>query len=119
MDSMQDVVQRRRDSFQSMGSTKRRRTDLSAISACAEQAVKICPEGTGFIECFRGQISQTMAHMSETDIVSFSYAMYTTLQEKVTLEIQGDIHKKDSRQIGKFGELKTQIQYIQHELLVF
>ena len=119
MGSMEDVIQMRRDSFPSQGSQKRRRIDLGEITARSDRAAKICPDGKGYIECFRGQIAQRMAHMSESDIVSFSYAMYTTLQEKVTLGIQGDIHRKASRQIEKFGELKTQIQYVRHELLVF
>ena len=119
MGSMEDVIQMRRDSFPSQGSQKRRRVELNEIATCADHAIKACPDGNGFIECFRGQVSQRMAHMSESDIVSFSYSMYSTLQEKVTLEIQDDIRRKDARQIEKYGELTTRIQFIQHELLVF
>ena len=108
MGSMEDVIQMRRDSFPSQGSSKRRRTDLGEITARSEQAVNLCPDGVGYIECFRNKIAQKMGHMSESDVVSFPYAMYSTLQGKVTLEIQDDLRKKDSRQIGKFGELKVQ-----------
>ena len=119
MDSMEDIIQVRRDSFPSHGSQKRRRIDSGEITECADIAQRLCPDGRGFIESFRNEITKRAAHLACEDVVKFSYQMYSHLQERVTIEIQEDLSRKDSKQVERYGELTTKVQVLQHELLVF